>query len=190
MAVPKRKKKTASLNPAGGDSFQLVLEAVSFAARAHHGQTRRDGKTPYVSHPYRVALTLCRLFGVTDTRTLAAAVLHDIFEDTLRDFEDVEDHFGSEVASFVALLSKDSRLPEALREYAYLAQLKDAPLAVKMIKTADLYDNLQDCRTAQTDRRARLLKFAREWITVFKEAPEPEFRRALDLLKAAVKAAV
>ncbi len=189
-ALKKKKNPAARAKPAAENSFRLVLDAVSFAARAHHGQTRRDAKTPYVSHPYRVALTLRHLFGVTDERSLAAAVLHDIFEDTLRDFEDVEEKFGSLVASYVALLSKDSRLPEALREYAYLSQLKDAPLPVKMIKTADLYDNVQDCRTAQPDRKARLLKLAREWLKTFRRAPQPEFRFALGCLESAVRAAV
>lgn len=190
-ALKKKKKNPAKKTKAGeANAFRLVLDAVSFAARAHHGQTRRDAKTPYVSHPYRVAFTLRHLFNVTDERVIAAAVLHDIFEDTLRDFEDVEEKFGSLVASYVALLSKDSRLPEALREYAYLSQLKEAPLPVKLIKTADLYDNVQDCCSAQPDRRARLLRLAREWLKTFRAAPQPEFRFALGCLDSAIKAAV
>lgn len=184
------KKKRPLRSAASPKTWGLVLEAVSFAARAHQGQNRRDGKTPYVSHPFRVVLTLRHLFRVENEETLAAAVLHDIFEDTLRDFEDVEEKFGSQVASYVALLSKDSRLPEALREFAYLSQLKDAPQAVKLIKTADLYDNLQDCRNAQPDRRARLAAFARQWLRMFKKEQDPSFRLALDHLEQALKAAL
>ena len=44
--------------------------AASFAARQHHGQFRKDGATPYVAHPVRVALTVRHLFGVDDPATI------------------------------------------------------------------------------------------------------------------------
>ena len=55
-------------------TVRLVLDAVAFAARAHHGQLRKDGKTPYASHPFRVCLIVRDIFGVDDPRVLADLV--------------------------------------------------------------------------------------------------------------------
>ncbi len=88
---------------------RTLLDAISFATRAHHGQLRKDGRTPYVSHVYRVSLIVRHVFGIDDPAVLTAAVLHDTIEDTTTDFDDVEEHFGAEVAGWVARLSKDKR---------------------------------------------------------------------------------
>src|SRR5205085_841436 len=46
--------------------YRRLLEAVSFAARAHHGQIRKDGKTPTAAHVFRVCLILRHVFGLDD----------------------------------------------------------------------------------------------------------------------------
>jgi guanosine-3',5'-bis(diphosphate) 3'-pyrophosphohydrolase len=122
----------------------LVHRAVSFAARAHRHQLRKDGVTPYVAHPVRVALTLLTIFGIDDEQTLAAAVLHDTIEDTTTDFDDLAAEFGPDVARYVAALSKDSRLPEEEREKAFFEVLDRSQWQVRAIKMADAYDNLLD----------------------------------------------
>jgi len=75
--------------PAPSSGFRLVLDAVSFAGRAHQGQLRKDRQTPYACHPFRVALIVRHAFGVDDPEVLAAAVLHDTIEDTTTDFDDL-----------------------------------------------------------------------------------------------------
>jgi len=122
----------------------LVHRAVSFAARAHRHQLRKDGATPYVAHPVRVALTLLTIFGIDDEQTLAAAVLHDTIEDTTTDFDDLAAEFGPEVARYVAALTKDARLPEDERERVFFEVLDRSPWQVRGIKMADSYDNLLD----------------------------------------------
>src|SRR6516164_2465453 len=89
-----------------------LLEAISFASRAHQGQLRKDGKTPYASHPCRVAMIVRHLFGIDNPAILTAAVLHDTIEDTTTDFDDLTEHFGAEVAGWVTQLTKDKRLVE------------------------------------------------------------------------------
>src|SRR6266702_142461 len=105
-------------------TFRHVLAAAAFAARAHQGQLRKDKQTPYVSHVFRVCLILRDLFGFDDPRILCAAMLHDTIEDTTTDFDDLAERFSPEVAEWVALLTKDKRLPEAEREAAYLRGLQ------------------------------------------------------------------
>ena len=86
---------------AGDDVHEMWQQAVSFAARAHDGQLRKDGRTPYIAHPIRVALTVRHLFGVDDETALAGALLHDTIEDTTTDYDDLMAAFGQQVASAV-----------------------------------------------------------------------------------------
>src|SRR6058998_118502 len=128
------------------DSYRPLLEAIAFAARAHQGQLRKDGRTPYASHVFRAGMVLRHVFGVDDTRVLTAAVLHDTIEDTTTDFDDLEERFGKTVAGWVATLSKDKRLVDELREERYTHGLSQAPWQVRVCKLADIYDNLSDSR--------------------------------------------
>ena len=64
--------------------YRTLLEAVSFAARAHRHQLRKDGETPYVAHPFRVCLIVRHIFGIDDPAFLSAALLHDTIEDTAK----------------------------------------------------------------------------------------------------------
>jgi guanosine-3',5'-bis(diphosphate) 3'-pyrophosphohydrolase len=131
-----------TLRSAYGD----LLEAVSFAARAHQGQKRKDGRTPYVAHVFRVCLVVRHVFGIDDPRALMAAALHDVIEDTGTDFDDLAETFGPEVAQWAAALCKDKRRPEEEREEEYLARLSRAPWQVKVCKLADVFDNMLDAR--------------------------------------------
>src|SRR5262245_19815427 len=123
------------------DSLAL---AASFAARAHAGQLRKDGRTPYVAHPVRVCLALLTVFKVTDREVLAAALLHDTIEDTKTDFDDLHSEFGVNVAKLVAAMTKDMRLSEDEREEQYVAQILAGGWRVQVLKLADIYDNLAD----------------------------------------------
>src|SRR5438132_913099 len=108
-------------------TYRPLLDAVAFAARAHQGQMRKDGKTPYASHVFRVCLVLRHVFGIDDAHALTAAVLHDTVEDTTTDFDDLAKRFGEDVAAWVTALSKDKRLPDDKRETEYAARLAAAP---------------------------------------------------------------
>lgn len=137
-----------------GKSDPLWQRAASMAARFHAGQMRKDGKTPYVAHPFRVAMTVRDVFGVDDPVALAAALLHDAIEDTTADYDDIEKEMGKEVADVVAALTKDMRLPDAAREPAYDRQLAAAPWQARLIKLADVYDNTSDCLDDGMRRKA------------------------------------
>jgi guanosine-3',5'-bis(diphosphate) 3'-pyrophosphohydrolase len=154
--IPMAEKPTAMHGPLG--------EAIAFAARAHRHHLRKDGETPYVSHVFRVCLVVRDVFGISDPQVLMAAVLHDTIEDTTTDFDDLAEHFGAEVAAWVASLSKDKRLPEDKREAAYCQELADSPWQVQACKLADIFDNLMDSSTMPPARRARTLANARRYI--------------------------
>ena len=136
----------------------LWPQAAAFAARAHRDQVRKDTlKTPYFSHPARVAMTLAVRLGCDDETVLAAAFLHDVIEDTTTDYDDLIEHFGKEVADIVACLSKDPRVVEDQRERQYHEQLANGPWQARLVKLADVYDNLADAPT-ETIRRSMLGK--------------------------------
>src|SRR5438445_3244063 len=177
--------------PDMGKLYRPLLDAVAFAARAHQGQIRKDGKTPYASHVFRVCLVLRHVFGVDDERALRAAVLHDTIEDTTTDFDDLQERYGAEVAGWVALLSKDKRLPDDQREAAYAAGLSAACWQVKVCKLADIFDNLIDSSTHVGDK-ARIFKRSRFYLDALKtnlpkEAERP-WRIVADLLAELEKA--
>ena len=164
-------------------SFELLLQAVALAARAHDGQMRKDGLTPYASHPFRVCLVVRELFGFSDPRMLLAAVLHDTIEDTTTDFDDLEAKFGREVAEWVGALSKDKRLPEAEREQAYCRGLERSPWQVKACKLADMFDNLMDMKMLPPGRWPHTLARMRMYLDCLQADPAPELQRPLDLVR-------
>ncbi len=146
------------------ESHRRLLEAVSFTARAHQGQLRKDRQTPYASHPFRVCLIVCQVFGIAEPDVLSAALLHDTIEDTPADFDDLAERFGTEVATWAGLLTKDMRLPEAQREAVYKEVLAMAPWQVKVCKLADIYDNLLDSSQLAPAQRQRTLRRSREYL--------------------------
>ncbi len=131
----------------------LWHRAASLAARAHRHQVRKNKKkTPYFSHPARVAMIVAVRFGCTDEKVLASAFLHDVIEDTTVDFDDLLRDFDGEVADIVACLSKDPRVVEPERERMYHEQLAAGPWQVRLVKLADVYDNLADAPDERTCR--------------------------------------
>lgn len=122
----------------------LWQQAAAFAARAHAAQLRKDGKTPYVAHVFRVALTVRDVFECGDQTALCTALLHDTIEDTATDFDDIESSFGEPVAVCVAAMTKNMLLRENERETDYDARLAAAPWQARMVKLADVYDNACD----------------------------------------------
>ena len=138
----------------------LWQEAAAFAANAHRYQTRND-KRPYVSHCFRVAMTVNLIFGFDDVDVLAGALLHDTIEDCDVDYDEILECFGRNVADYVAVMTKDMRLEETIREVSYDKQLEEGPWQGRLIKLADVYDNFTDSppkkRTQYIERANRIL---------------------------------
>jgi guanosine-3',5'-bis(diphosphate) 3'-pyrophosphohydrolase len=155
------------MNPRA-DTFPLLLEAIAFAARAHRSHVRKDGQTPYASHVFRVCLIVRDLFDVSDPEVLMAAVLHDTVEDTTTDYDDIAEHFGSQVAGWVAALTKDKRLPFEERETAYARGVADASWQVQICKLADIFDNLMDSDRSTPEKKTRTLNNARRYLDALK----------------------
>lgn len=137
----------------------IVCCAAAMAATAHEGQLRRNG-TPYFQHPARVAALLASAGG--DESLIAAGFLHDAIEDGPVDYDDILESCGEDVADWVALMTKDMRLREDIREPAYIKQLAEGAWQGRAIKLADQIDNWQDGRTdiGSLDKRREKAEWA------------------------------
>ncbi len=124
----------------------FVRSAYELAAQAHATQVRKSGE-PYIVHPIGVAGILASL--KLDEKTLAAAFLHDVVEDTDYTLDDIKQRFGADVANLVdgvtklgkiAYISKEDRQIESYRKM-FLAMARD--IRVVMIKLADRLHNMR-----------------------------------------------
>jgi guanosine-3',5'-bis(diphosphate) 3'-pyrophosphohydrolase len=170
--------------------YPLMLQAISFAARKHVGQVRKDGRTPYIAHPTRVLAVLATVFEVRDPEILAAAALHDTIEDTTTDWDELKEAFGERVANIVSQLSKDKRLEESEREHCYYETLKKADVEVRLCKLADLYDNLVDAATLQAKQRSRTLEKAQYALDLFAPDFPEDYRFALERFEERIRGAL
>ena len=126
--------------------LDVLGEAYQFAAQAHHAQTRASGE-PYINHSVTVAATLVDLR--LDPVTIAAALLHDVAEDTGVTLNEVQARFGTEIASLVdgvtklgkiEWMSREERQAESLRKM-FLAMASD--IRIVLIKLADRLHNMR-----------------------------------------------
>jgi (p)ppGpp synthase/HD superfamily hydrolase len=161
------------------ETVEKLLQAASFAGRAHEGQKRKDGKTPYAAHVFRVCLIVRHVFDIDDPAVLTTALLHDTIEDTTTDADDVIESFGADVADWVGKLSKDKRLCDEEREAKYCDALSGSSWHVKVVKLADILDNLTDSRGLTAAQRSRTVERAKRYLGAL-DTPDlpPEARRA------------
>ncbi|MCA1792826.1 MAG: bifunctional (p)ppGpp synthetase/guanosine-3',5'-bis(diphosphate) 3'-pyrophosphohydrolase [Desulfotignum sp.] len=126
--------------------LDIIDRAYVYSARVHEGQVRLSGE-PYLSHPLEVAQILADMR--LDVESIAAALLHDVIEDTPATKEDIADMFGPGVAHIVEGVTKLSALPfsnkvaqqaESLRKMI-LAMADD--IRVVLIKLADRLHNMR-----------------------------------------------
>ncbi len=158
------------------EKLAVVKDAYDFSLKAHQGQLRKTGE-PYIEHPLQVALILSRL--QMDTSSLAAALLHDVSEDTDISIEQIKKKFGDEIAKLVdgatklekltlkvpAGAPRDSsvtrRQAENLRKML-VAMAED--LRVVFIKLADRLHNMLTLEAFSLEKRRRV---ARETLEIY-----------------------
>ena len=123
----------------------LIFKAIEYAAAAHAGQYRKGTAVPYIVHPLNAARML--LLAGCEEHVAAAAVLHDVLEDTDRTFEDVERAFGSRIARLVANASEPDRLATwEERKRHTIAFLGEADEETLLVAVADKLDNIRSIR--------------------------------------------
>lgn len=91
--------------------LSVLDEAIIFAVNAHSGYMRKGSKTPYILHPLEAASITATI--TEDERVMAAAVLHDVVEDTYVTIEDVQGKFGDYISGLVAAETENKREGES-----------------------------------------------------------------------------
>ena len=154
------------------DAAKLITDAYLFADRSHEGQLRKSGE-PYIAHPLEIALFLCDLR--LDEQTIAASLLHDVVEDCEVSLEDLDSHFGPEIAKLVDGVTKltqlDSRIHDPLTAATGSADDPDSLYAeslrkmlvsmaedirVVLIKLADRLHNMRTLGALPPDKQRRI----------------------------------
>ncbi len=97
-------KEVARKRCADEEQYQLVLKAFDFANEAHKDVRRRSGE-PYILHPIAVAKIVVSEIGL-GCKSICAALLHDVVEDTDYTVEDIQRLFGEKIATLVEGLTK------------------------------------------------------------------------------------
>ena len=149
------------------DQVQEVYRAYLFGAEAHEGQHRLSGE-PYIYHPIAAARILAELR--LDHKSIVAAILHDVIEDTPTAKEQIESEFGEDVAELVDGVSKLTQIEfesqaEAQAENfrkMILAMVRD--IRVILVKLADRLHNMRTLGVMRPDKRRRI---ARETLDIY-----------------------
>lgn len=147
----------------------LLNRAYVFSMQAHGTQTRESGD-PYFSHPLDVAGILTEM--KMDSAAIATALLHDVVEDTLVSLEDIEKHFGKEVAKLVDGVTKLSRIEfqndqaaKQAENFRKLVLAMSADIRVLLIKLADRMHNMKTLHfVKKPEKRVRI---ARETLDIY-----------------------
>ena len=161
------------------DDASLVLKAYEFACEAHKNDKRKSGE-PYVIHPINVAKILME-YGLDQT-TVAAALLHDVVEDTPVSFKKIKEEFGAEVEMLVKGVSKISSIKYS-KEVIELDSLKRLFIAMSKdirVILIKLVDRLHNIRTVQYLKPEKQIKFCTETMNLFVPLAE---RLGIDVIK-------
>jgi GTP diphosphokinase / guanosine-3',5'-bis(diphosphate) 3'-diphosphatase len=158
-------EKVSSYGPEGTE--ELIADAYNAAHAAHRGQTRKSGE-PFVYHPLATADVLAELR--LDPTTIAAALLHDVLEDTGVTKEELSERFGDEVAEIVDGVTKLKRLPSGNLEEAQAESLRKMIVAMSRdvrVIIIKLADRLHNMRTLAYLKRETQLRKATETLEIY-----------------------
>jgi GTP pyrophosphokinase len=142
------------------DDKKLIRKAFDTAVDAHSDQRRKSGEA-YIFHPIAVAKIVASEIGL-DATCIAAALLHDVVEDTKYTLENIEEMFGKTVAKIVDGLTKISHLKkdkdvslQAENFRKMLLTLND-DVRVIIIKIADRLHNMQTMDAMRADKQEKI----------------------------------
>src|SRR5579862_6363682 len=144
-----------------------LMRVYELADAAHEGQRRASGES-YIEHPLAVAGILADL--EMDHQTIAAALLHDVVEDTSITSEQVAQQFGDEVARLVDGVTKLTRIPYQSKEDAQVENLRKMFMAmakdirVIIIKLADRLHNMRTLASLPVSKQQAI---ARETLDIY-----------------------
>lgn len=150
------------------DDKKLIRLAFDTAVEAHSDQRRKSGEA-YIFHPISVAKIVASEIGL-DATSIAAALLHDVVEDTSYTLPDIERLFGPVVAKIVngltkiAHLKKDMNISQQAENFRKMLLTLNDDVRVIIIKIADRYHNML---TMDSMPEYKQLKIASETLYIY-----------------------
>ena len=151
------------------EQYQLVLKAFEFANEAHKGVRRRSGE-PYILHPIAVAKIVVDEIGL-GCKSICAALLHDVVEDTDFTVEDIQRLFGDKIASLVDGLTKiktaldndnknkgkETRISLQAENFRRILVTLNDDVRIVLIKLADRLHNVRTIQFMPEYKRDKIL---------------------------------
>jgi len=141
------------------DQISMLKKAYEFSFLNHKGQLRESGE-PYINHPLSVASILVDM--KMDAVSIAAAILHDVVEDTPAGKEDIEEKFGLEIAKLVDGVSKIENIKFLSRDEVQAENFSKMMLAMSddlrviLLKLADRLHNMRTLDCLPMDKKLRI----------------------------------
>ena len=148
-------------------NMEMITKAYDLANKAHNGVCRRSGE-PYICHPLAVARLVLDL-GM-DSESIAAALLHDVVEDTPTTLDDLKAAFGEEVALLVDGVTKLTKIQFSNIEELQAENLRKMLLAMSRdvrVMIIKLCDRLHNMRTGDAWPEQKRRDKARETMEVY-----------------------
>ena len=145
----------------------VVEKAYNLAVLKHEGQLRKSGEE-YVNHPIAVAKIIAEM-GL-DTSSVAAALLHDVVEDTDCTDAEMEEQFGETIALLVCGVTKLGKIPYTSKEEQQVENLRKMFLAMAQdvrVIVIKLADRLHNLRTMKSMPEEKQREKARETLEVY-----------------------
>ena len=184
-------KQITAFEAAGKD---LVHRALEVAKLAHAGQTRDEG-TPYIEHPVRVALILLKEAAAKDPVEIAAALCHDVLEDSSIAAGELKRRTEPRVGEIVAILTKDPiasdltgdarTAAKTARDNRYYHHIAAADETTRRIKCADRVDNLRCVGSSpEKGKAARYAGETRTHLLPIAKVTHPHLAAEIDALSA------
>lgn len=147
--------------------LECVKKAFNFAMKMHEGQMRVSGE-PFFTHPIAVANILADM--ELDSSSVAAALLHDVVEDTEVTDEEIAKEFGESIALLVSGVTKLGKIPYTSNEEQQIENLRKMFLAMAKdvrVIVIKLADRLHNMRTLKSMPEHKQREKARETLEVF-----------------------
>ena len=134
----------------------LIDTAARIAAVAHRKQVRKQENVPYIAHPTAVALKLAK-HGFSD-EVVAAALVHDVLEDTDFPESELRDEMGEEVMQIVDAVTNDDSLDWESKKLKYIETVRAGSESAKAVAAADKIHNAEDLIASHEKQGADLWK--------------------------------
>ncbi len=165
--------------------IQRILAAARFAAEKHVQQKRKGrNQEPYINHLIEVAELIAAGSNVLDTELIMAGFLHDTVEDTGVTLQELEQHFGRDVAGLVAEVTDDKSLPKETRKHLQVQNASKKSERAQTLKLADKISNLRSILASPPigwglERQRQYFEWAKEVVSGL-TAPNPVLKQEFD----------